>query len=517
MVSTRFSSRLPRPFRIGTLEDPEEEHKRLLTIVLQPIAEKLKTQTKDENSDLFKAIQELRSSAQKPVDEERKEISNISDEINKSHTQIFPNLSVGLNIGLSDIDFDPLSYLLKGSKIRFKDWSDEIDWTQQGTGSQRALFWAILQVRSRLKTLSELREKRAKEKKDLEKKIKDLEKKVGTYAKEETKQAKQTEIKELEEQLDELSGTGESQETNTQDDLTLPGYMLLIDEPEVALHPSAVRAASKYLYSLANDPAWQVMITTHSPSFIDPLQDHTTIVRLNRTQDNPTPKTYRSDEINFSTDEKENLKLLNRFDQGLAEMFFGQYPILVEGDTEFAAFESVMNTDLSKYSVGLRPVLIRARGKDTLILVLRMLEHFKVSFSILHDSDFPFRRDSAANSAWSANKRIYDAIVKARKTGIRIVHRVSIPNFELVHSPAQKDSSGALIETSTIDKPWKMFDKIRSETGTKDSVIEVLDELLSPSSSEEPFMKGFENGLEGAFKSWAEKNAKQDPRCFKVN
>ncbi len=70
--------------------------------------------------------------------------------------------------------------------------------------------------------------------------------------------------------------------------------MLLIDEPETALHPSAVRAAKEHLYSLASEVGWQVMLTTHHPAFIDPLKNHTTIVRLHRKKNSP-PNIYRSE------------------------------------------------------------------------------------------------------------------------------------------------------------------------------------------------------------------------------
>src|SRR5690606_16199969 len=119
--------------------------------------------------------------------------------------------------------------------------------------------------------------------------------------------------------------------------LSLPGYMLLIDEPEIALHPNGIRAASKYLYDLSKDNSWQIMLTTHSPLFVNPFEDNTTIVRLSRNEGSPSPKTYKSETISFSEDEKQQLTLLNTFDQNLAEMFFGQYPIIVEGDTEFAS------------------------------------------------------------------------------------------------------------------------------------------------------------------------------------
>lgn len=97
--------------------------------------------------------------------------------------------------------------------------------------------------------------------------------------------------------------------------------MLLIDEPEIALHPNGIRAASKYLYELAKDKSWQVMLTTHSPLFINPFEDNTTVVRLNRTDGNPSPLTYRSESIKFSDQEKQQLTLLNTYDQNLAEMF----------------------------------------------------------------------------------------------------------------------------------------------------------------------------------------------------
>ncbi|WP_236730525.1 AAA family ATPase, partial [Pseudomonas amygdali] len=61
------------------------------------------------------------------------------------------------------------------------------------------------------------------------------------------------------------------------EDPALPGYLLLIDEPENALHPMAARAAQRHLYKLAENPDWQIMLTTHSPYFINALEDHTTI------------------------------------------------------------------------------------------------------------------------------------------------------------------------------------------------------------------------------------------------
>jgi ABC-type branched-subunit amino acid transport system ATPase component len=428
-----FESRLPEPLRVGTLQNPEEEHKALLKLVLQPVADRLKALQRDVGSELKIALDSFEASAKKPVEEERNKVIHLKDELNKSQTTIFPNLSVDLDIGLGKIEIDLTAQLMNNSGVRFTDWADEVRWNQQGTGSQRALFWALLQIRSKLQAETELKAENERAIKDLQKKLDKL-LNAAEPKTEKTKTARKAEIQSLESELKNRKEQPADPAAVSQDsDVVLPGYMLLIDEPEVGLHPSAIRAASQYLYQLADDPAWQVMLTTHAPSFIDPLKDHTTIVRLSRTQANPTPNTYRAEEVNFSDDEKENLKMLNRFDQGVAEMFFGQHPILLEGDTEFASFEYLMARNPKEFPIASRPVLVRARGKYTLVLLIRMLSHFKVSFSVLHDADTPFRRDGAGNGAWSANEMILQEIEATRAAGVRVVHRISVPTFELAH------------------------------------------------------------------------------------
>jgi energy-coupling factor transporter ATP-binding protein EcfA2 len=498
-----FSSRLPKPFRIGTLDDPAEEHKKLLTLVLQPVADKLKAKLEDSDSDLSKALAAFTNTAKIPVNEEREKLNSVQKDLNHSHNEIFPDLSIGFNIGLGDVKIDPVALLLKNSQLKFQEWASEVQWYQQGTGSQRALFWTMLQVRSKLSALSDLILQSKKELIERQKQIAKLTKEIESSKKEETKQKKRDEIKQLSADIEAIKLREPEKLLQEQGgQLALPGYMLLIDEPEVALHPGAVRAASRYLYGLTDDPAWQVMITTHSPAFIDPLHDHTTIVRLDRSLNNPTPSTYRSDAVDFPADAKEKLKMLNRFDQGLAEMFFGQYPIVIEGDTEFAAFETVMRLCAGEFPVQKRPVLVRARGKWTIRLVIKMLTHFKVHFSILHDADSPRRRDGNVNGAWTANTELHAEIGEARKAGVRVVHRISVPNFEYVHLPVEKSADGSLKGISDEDKPWNMNAAVKEDMHVQSSVKALLKDLTSSTAKEEPFDGPFETGLQNAVKSW---------------
>jgi len=506
-----FSSRLPVPFRIGSLENPEEEHKRLLTLILQPIAEKIKRLLTDENSDLSKSILRVGELAGLPVEEEKENLNILKGDINKLHNAIFPDLKLDLDIALGIIDIKPDQLLLQNSKLKFTDFMDKVSWSQQGTGSQRALFWTMLQVRSRLKKLADLEEQKKKTLVDYEKQIKKLQDSAATLKSESKKIEKLEEASQIQKKLDELLKASTPAST-LNDDLSLPGYMLIIDEPEIALHPNAVRSASRYLYGLAEDPSWQVMLATHSPLFIDPLQDHTTIVRFTRSGANPTPKTYRSDSSTFSSDDKENLKILNRFDTGLAEMFFGPLPILIEGDTEFASFEYLMDVHPNEYPLNRKPVLVRARGKHTLLLIMQILRQFKVDFAVLHDADAPYNKNGGGNGTWTANANIYNAIKKMRAEGIRVTHRISVPAFEYSHFPVQHDGDGSLIETPASDKPWNAIKAIKSDESCATSVLAVLNDLTNAESPESLLGENFMEDLKGLVQGWAKKHAAKDKR-----
>jgi hypothetical protein len=206
--------------------------------------------------------------------------------------------------------------------------------------------------------------------------------------------------------------------------------------------------------------------------------------------------------------------MLNRFDQGLAEMFFGQYPILIEGDTEFAAFEQIMNQDRDAQQISERPILVRSRGKDTLKPIIRMLRHFKVSFSVLHDSDTPYRRDGTANSAWRANAGILEEVAAARAAGLRVVHRICVPAFELAYLPIEKDEAGNAKFPRDKDKPWHMLAALEADDRLRGAVRKTLYELRSAEAPDGPFDG---DGLEALLESvmaWAAEHSPSDTRFF---
>lgn len=213
--------------------------------------------------------------------------------------------------------------------------------------------------------------------------------------------------------------------------------VLLIDEPELCLHPNAVREACRVLYDLASRGDWQVMITTHSPVFIDLSRDNTSIIRVERKPGGEIEGTtlYRPETAALSADDKENLKLLNIYDPYVAEFFFGGKIVVVEGDTEYAAFRLVIEERKEEFS---NVHIIRARGKATIASVSKILIHFGATFSILHDSDTRTAQrrikgssetKTIANPAWGTNSTILDVVRGKVDDGVvRLV--ASINHFE---------------------------------------------------------------------------------------
>ncbi|MBG0812344.1 AAA family ATPase [Methylosinus sp. H3A] len=402
-----FKSRLPRPLRIGSLQDASETQAVLLALALSPFAKDLSELQKDPTSDLAQSVSKLANIVSNLSKAHEARFTKIAEQIKDGFAGVFPGLGIRLDVAMAEPKYDLEKLLKEGSGIRVTDGDVETSVEQQGAGARRALFWSMLTVHNQLSRFNETETA--------------LEKALKIAKSEEAKAAA----------LEKLEAFRKGEKEPDKDDPAFPGYLLLIDEPENALHPMAARAAQRHLYQLAEDPEWQVMMTTHSPYFVNPLEDHTTIVRLERAGGDTSPlgsKTYRADDVAFDPDTKRNLKAVQQMDVGFSEVFFGSHPILVEGDTEHAAFIAAIVSE--NHELAGRATVIRARGKAILPGLITMLRHFRVPFSIVHDVDWPFNHEGGRNGMWTMNQSIYDQIVACRNTGIAVRHRCSIPDFE---------------------------------------------------------------------------------------
>lgn len=507
-----FSSRLPRPLRIGSLEDIGKTEGSLLTLALAPLLATLEKARSDAQSSLSKSILSVTTEIEALSDSHQEHFNVVSARVTSGFQKVFPKLDVKLEFGAAPLVPNIGELIKAGSGLKIKDGQTDSSLGQQGTGARRALFWAMLQVHNELTRDKEIRE--------------DHRKKILAEIAELEKQKKPKKGKELsEEQLANIDAgiaplmamlaahdDGGAIPASA-DDPALPGYLLLIDEPENALHPMAARAAQRHLYKLAESPDWQVIMTTHSPYFINPFEDHTTIVRLERNTDDEagpiTPRTYRSDDITFEGDDKAHLQALQHIDPSFAEVFFGSYPVLVEGDTEHAAFIAAI---VEKEDELLdRVTVVRARGKAILLPLIKVLTHFKINFGVVHDCDPPFKKNGDKNGMWSENGKIRTAILAARAQGLEARHRVSIPDFERFLGGDEESK----------DKPLNAYMRVTAEDEPRVKVQGLLADLMR-SAEHDPFGAEVLHGgveymdvLRVRIDEWAAANGWSDEPRFK--
>lgn len=162
-----------------------------------------------------------------------------------------------------------------------------------------------------------------------------------------------------------------------------------------------------------------------------------------------------------------------------------------------------MNSNSTDYPVNQRPLIIRARGKATIAILIKILSHFKIDFSVLHDIDSPkTSAGNRANSAYSINKTISDTVTEARKAGLNVTYRCSCPNFEIHHQ----------MDLPSKDKPFRSWKAVQEQGNVRSSIETVLKELISV-CNDIPSNDG--TNYEDTLKNWIALNHKQDELCYK--
>lgn len=409
------NSRRPEPHKVDAFSDPEEQAKEIKKLLMTGITERVKSlQSSEERNEYHELRDQSIALQQKIIEETRSQIDVANESLTNLINQVFPNYVINFEAqpeaGLDLGLWRWNSQLKMGPEGGFQSTVDK-----QGSGARRTLLWTAL------KYIAETNRK-----------------------------------------------------TREEGSATRP-YLLLIDEPEICLHPSAIREACKVLYDLPLSKNWQVMVTTHSPIFIDFTRNNTTIVRVDRGINGEVEGTtiFRPDKVKFDDDDRINIKLLNACDPYVAEFFFGGQVIIVEGDTEYTAFNYIRQEKPEKF----RNVhIIRARGKATIVSLCKILNHFGASYSILHDSDNPLTKDGTkANPAWTNNQRIKDSIPTAAGSfPVRIL--ASIPNFEKAYFGLEAKS----------EKPYNALETI-SKDPEKFALIECLLDALINHTEEPPY------------------------------
>ena len=410
-VASVAQANRPAMHRIEAFDDPKRQADSIIALLVEATKQRVQALAAEGEKGPYTALLNSLAELQKNVaDEAMAAIEAVRMELGQAIANVFPGYSITLDARPEDDLEKAISFFKTPPVLRMGPQDGhQSDLERQGSGTRRTLMWNALRI-------------------------------IADYK---------------------GAATGGDRP-----------HVLLLDEPELCLHPSAVRDACNVLYSLPRSNTWQVMVTTHSPAFIDLSRNNTSIVRVERAKNGIVSGTtiFRPARAQLSEDDKERLKLLNMYDPYVAEFFFGGRTVIVEGDTEYTAFREV----IAGLSERFRNVhVVRARGKYTIVALCKILNQFNCPYAVLHDADTQKieGKDGTkkANSAWSANKQILEEVGKAPAGTVRLA--ASLYTFEVA----------IFGESVSGEKPFTAWLRVRKDAAAKQKVIALLDYLVGNS------------------------------------
>ncbi len=402
--------------------------------IVQILTAAAKAALKKDSSKAKSVLKELQTLADEFAKDAQKELDDACARITTKLDDIFPGHKVSLQQSIGKIDPDKI--IAAGSHARIEEpGKDAVPLSHQGAGMRRTFLW------SALGTLAEIgRMKQGTKKVDAERQ-----------------------------------------------------RMLLIEEPESFLHPPMIRSARDALYDLAVIAEWQVLTSTHSPIFIDVSKPHTTIMRVEK-KTTGEPRVFSTEDAGFSDDDRTQLHMIRSCHPTVSEFFFADPVFLVEGETE----QAVLNHALANTPApdGIWCHVVNCMGKANLPLFARILNHFGMPYTIVHDADAPMSRRKdvwVKNGMWTINKRIVD-VVSERKKGLPTCGLVAhIPDFEGFYFG----------EELSADKPYHAIVMLSSpefqKSGKYALLMDFADSVLQ---CKHPGCYADYKGLTDHFKAW---------------
>jgi len=169
---------------------------------------------------------------------------------------------------------------------------------------------------------------------------------------------------------------------------TPPSLLLCLEEPEIYQHPVRARHFARVLTRLATAPASQVLLATHSPYFVLPSQFES--LRRFSVVDRSTQIVSTSVEAIASVCDRQEDRVRKCMEKEVprtfSEGFFADSVVLVEGDTDRVAVETVaerLDTPLDAHGIA----VLAMHSKDNLRIPAAILGGIGVPVYVVADGD----------------------------------------------------------------------------------------------------------------------------------
>jgi putative ATP-dependent endonuclease of OLD family len=171
------------------------------------------------------------------------------------------------------------------------------------------------------------------------------------------------------------------------------GAILLIEEPEMFLHPQLQRALYRTIRLIGETN--QVLYVTHSPHFVS-IPEYDEVVRV--TREGRSTEARRS---TFARTPEFEEKARKELDPERNELFFATRLLLVEGDTEKLAlpeYADRLGLDLDASGAS----IVEVGGKRNLPAFVEIAKSFAIPTGVLYDTDASDFKDGGEEQKFNA-------------------------------------------------------------------------------------------------------------------
>ena len=220
------------------------------------------------------------------------------------------------------------------------------------------------------------------------------------------------------------------------------GAILLIEEPEVYLHPHARR----YFYNLLKNLAYQgnqVFYTTHSTEFVSlPDYENLCIVRKKPVEGT---QLNQAQGLSIAPASREALKLLTQFDARRNELFFARKVVLVEGEDERVILPDIFTLkgiDINEDCISITDV----GSKNSLEFMIKIVKAFSIPFVVIHDED----RNANNYTTYHAGANGINAKIRASAGDNSLVFTMD-PDFEGILGVQNKELQEKINKVKSLD------------------------------------------------------------------
>lgn len=223
--------------------------------------------------------------------------------------------------------------------------------------------------------------------------------------------------------------------------------ILLIEEPELYLHPQMERLMRDVLYRLAGQQGMQVACCPHSPVFLDIAERYRSVIRMFKTDAGDSACHQVNRDLFPSQEqqaEKQRLQTVARFDATVNELFFAKSVVLMEEFSAIAAIErgaEVMGLFTRHPRLRREVSLIDCNGKFNIVAFQRVLNAFDIPYRVVHDAD------TGNPTAEAENPRIAELLPNA----LNRIHQM-VPDLEGTLDYRAPSKNKPYVAVTTVDR-----------------------------------------------------------------